>query len=221
MTQPIKIMLVEDNRDYRDVIDLALEDTEDIELCNEFGTAEIALRSIERIAQSEAPDIVLLDLNLPGMSGLDANPYFKQLIPNSKILILSQSDAERDVLRAISLGAAGYLLKSASLDEIITGIRDVIAGGSPLDKTVARFILGVLKKRIPSGEISQHLTEREMDVLSLLGEGLVKKQIAAQLDIGYTTVDTHVGNIYEKLGVKNAPAAINQAHRRGLFDLSE
>lgn len=218
MPEVIKVLLVEDNPDYRDVIDIALEEPEDIELCQEFGTAEIALRSVEHASPSQRPDLVILDLNLPGMSGLDAIPYFKQVVPQTKIIILTQSGAERDVLRAISLGADGYLLKSASLDEITSAIRDAFEGGSPLDKNVARFILNKLKKHIPAEAADSLLTDREMETLHLLSEGLPKKQIAAQLNISYTTVDTHVGNIYEKLGVKNAPSAINQAHKLGLFD---
>jgi DNA-binding NarL/FixJ family response regulator len=217
MPQIIKVLLVEDNPDYRDVIDIALEQTDDIQLCQEFGTAEIALRTIEDTLPSDRPDLAILDLNLPGMSGLDAIPYFKQALPITKIIILTQSDAQRDVLRAISLGADGYLLKSASLEEITSAIRDAIDGGSPLDKNVARFILDTLKKHIPTESVEGLLTEREIEILNLLGEGLPKKQIAAQLEIGYTTVDTHVSNIYEKLGVKNAPAAINQGHKLGLF----
>jgi DNA-binding NarL/FixJ family response regulator len=217
MPQIIKVLLVEDNLDYRNVIDLALEQTDDIQLCHEFGTAEIALRTIENALPSDRPDLAILDLNLPGMSGLEAIPYFTQALPNTKIIILTQSDAQRDVLRAISLGADGYLLKSASLVEITSAIRDAIDGGSPLDKNVARFILDTLKKHIPPENVEGLLTEREIEILILLGEGLPKKQIAAQLAIGYTTVDTHVGNIYEKLGVKNAPAAINQGHKLGLF----
>lgn len=221
MPKVITVLLVEDNSDYRDVIDIALEGTDDIQLCHEFGTAEIALRSIEQASLSQGPDLVILDLNLPGMSGLDALPYFKQAVPKTKILILTQSDAERDVLRAISLGADGYLLKSASLDEITSAIRDTTQGLSHLDKNVARFILNKLKKHIPTEAVDGLLTEREMETLNLLGEGLPKKQIAAQLDISYTTVDTHVSSIYEKLGVRNAPSAINRAHKIGLFDLND
>jgi DNA-binding NarL/FixJ family response regulator len=219
MSKIIKVLLVEDNPDYRDVIAIALEGPDDIELSQEFGTAEIALRRVEQARPSQHPDLAILDLNLPGMSGLDAIPYFKQAAPQTKILILTQSDAERDVLRAISLGADGYLLKSASLDEITSAIRDTVQGGSPLDKNVARFILNQLKKHIPSETIENILTNREMQILQQLSEGFLKKQIAAQLNISYTTVDTHVGHIYEKLGVKNAPAAVNKGHQLGLFQL--
>lgn len=217
MERSIKVMLVEDNPEYRDVINLALEDEVDIELTSQFGTSEIALRSLQDMSTRKVPDLVLLDLRLPGMDGLDSLPYFRSALPDAKIIILTQSDDEADVLRAISRGASGYLLKSSTVAQITEGIRTVMDGGAPLDSGVARFILDTLQTNLPKGEIENVLTPRELEILTLLGEGLVKKEIADQLDISYTTVDTHVAHIYEKLEVRNAPSAINKAHRLGLF----
>jgi DNA-binding NarL/FixJ family response regulator len=121
------------------------------------------------------------------------------------------------VLRAITLGAAGYLLKSAALHEITDGIRDVINGGVPLDKGVARFLLRKLQTKPSEPNSSQLLSERELEVLELLAEGLVKKEIASQLNIRYSTVDTYVARIYEKLNVTNAASAVDRAHRLGIF----
>ena len=126
-----------------------------------------------------------------------------------------------DVVRAISRGAAGYLLKSSTLDQITEGIRTVMGGGAPLDAGVARFILNTLQTKLPQKEIDNILTERELEILTLLGEGLVKKEIADRLQISYTTVDTHVGHIYDKLEVRNAPSAVNKAHRLGLFSAED
>ncbi|MDP4611262.1 MAG: response regulator transcription factor [Opitutales bacterium] len=217
MEEPIKVMLVEDNREYRDVIDLALSRDQDLELMSEFVTAEIALRSVQG-NQPKLPDVVLLDLRLPGMGGLEALPYFIESIPNAKVIILTQSDKEEDVLKAISLGAAGYLLKSSTINEIKDGIRLVAAGGASLDRTVAKFVLNTLKTKLPQEEIAAALSERELEVLVLLSDGLVKKEICDQLGIGYSTVDTHVRHIYEKLNVRNAPSAVSKAFRLGLFD---
>jgi DNA-binding NarL/FixJ family response regulator len=217
MKSKIKVMLVEDNPEYREVINLALDDEADIELTSQFGTSEIALRSLQDMSTRKVPDLVLLDLRLPGMDGLDSLPYFRSSLPDAKIIILTQSDEEADVLRAISRGASGYLLKSSTLGQITDGIRSVMDGGAPLDAGVARFILETLKDSLPKGETENMLTERELEILTLLGEGLVKKEIADQLGISYTTVDTHVGHIYEKLEVRNAPSAVNKAHRLGLF----
>jgi len=217
MSARITVMLVEDNPEYRNVIELALEHEDDMELTSQFGTSEIALRSLQNLTDSDAPDLILLDLRLPGMDGLDALPLFREAAPGARVIILTQSDAEADVLRAISLGASGYLLKASTVDQITEGIRSVMAGGATLDAGVARFILNTLQNRLPKRDIDNLLTARELEILTLLGDGLVKKQIAAQLGIGYTTVDTHVAHIYEKLEVRNAPSAINKAHRLGLF----
>ena len=217
MKRAIRIMLVEDNPEYRDVISLALEDEPDIDLISQFGTSEIALRSLQDMSTRKVPDLVLLDLRLPGMDGLDSLPYFKSALPDAKIMILTQSDDEADVLRAISRGASGYLLKSSRVNQITDGISTVMVGGAPLDSGVARFILDTLQNNMPKDEVENMLTPRELEILTLLGDGFVKKEIAMQLGISYTTVDTHVAHVYEKLEVRNAPSAINRAHRLGLF----
>ncbi|NNC88566.1 MAG: response regulator transcription factor [Akkermansiaceae bacterium] len=217
MSNPVTVMLVEDNREYREVIRLALRRDENIELASEFGTAEIALRSLQDRSQSGAPDIILLDLRLPGMTGLEALPEFAKVLPEARIIILTQSDSEADVLRAIALGAAGYLLKSSTVAEIKDGIRTVIDGGASLDPGVAKFLLKTLQSRLPKAEAEKVLSEREVEILILLGEGLVKKEIGDRLGISYPTVDSHVRHIYEKLDVHNAPSAISAAHRLGIF----
>ena len=133
------------------------------------------------------------------------------------IIILSQSDKEADVLRAITKGAAGYLLKSATIRQIKEGIRNVIAGDAPLDAGVAKYIMQALKDTPVLEEPGKALSPRELEILSMLGDGLVKKEIADQLDITYGTVATHVRNIYEKLNVINAPSAITKAYRSGIL----
>jgi DNA-binding NarL/FixJ family response regulator len=217
MNDPVKIMLVEDNPEFRKVIRLALSREADIELASEFGTAEIALRSLRDGSVPDSPDVILLDLRLPGMGGLDALPHFTSAAPHAKVIVLTQSDCESDVLRAIALGAAGYLLKSSTVPQIKQGIRTVINGGATLDPGVARFLLKSLQARLPTAKAEGLLSDRELEILVLLGEGLVKKEIADRLGITYPTVDSHVQRIYEKLQVHNAPAAINIAHRLGIF----
>ena len=118
MKPPIHIALIEDHPEYREVIELALAKEADLVLTDQFGTAEMALRKIEAHKITQKPDVVLLDLNLPGMSGLDAITWLKKYSPKTKIIILSQSDREADVYQAIQHGASGYLLKSSTIGQI-------------------------------------------------------------------------------------------------------
>jgi len=148
---------------------------------------------------------------------LEAMPFLRQTVPDARIVVLTQSDREADVLRAIRLGAAGYLLMSSSVKQITEGIRTVMEGGASLDPGVARFIPRTLQAKPPAREVERPLSEREMEILTLLAQGLVKKEIAGRLGIGMSTVVTHVSHIYEKLNASNAPSAIHKAHHLGLF----
>lgn len=210
-------MIIEDHPGYRKVITRALKAQPDMELISQYGTAEIALRTLSAPSTKDIPDIVLLDLNLPGMSGIDTISWLKKYTPKTKIIILTQSNQEADILNAISAGAEGYLLKSSTIAQVREAIRVVAAGGSSLDPNVARFILHTLEAKKPEVDTDITLSDRELDILSLIGEGLAKKSIADRLGITSDTVSYHVKRIYEKLNVPNAPAAINKAHRQGLF----
>lgn len=218
MKDKIRIMLVEDHPAYREVIERAIKRDSKLDLISQFGTSEIALRSVQEASPSATPDLILLDLNLPGMSGLESIPWFKKYIPKAEILVLTQSDKEADIHAAISAGASGYLLKSAKVAQIKEAIQTIVDGGASLDPNVARFILNKMKTAPTIEQPEKGLSEREKEILTLLGEGLVKKEIAGQLEIGVTTVAYHVKHIYEKLNVQNAPAAIHKAHKLGLFE---
>ena len=217
MKRKTRIILIEDHPEYRKVLEFALEEEADMELVSKFGAAEVALRHLQDMSTRKEADIILLDLNLPGMSGLKAIPYLKTSLPAAEIIILTQSDKEADVLRAIQSGAAGYLLKSSSMQEIAQGIRTVISGGATLDANIARFIMQAVQAQTPNVTSEKVLSEREMEILTLLAEGLVKKEIADQLCISSHTVVSHIRHIYEKLNVQNAPSAVNKAYRLGLF----
>jgi DNA-binding NarL/FixJ family response regulator len=221
MKPSTRVMIVEDHPEYREGIALALEVEDDIELTHKFGTAERALRYLQDHPASRKPDVILLDLNLPGISGLEALPHFRTFLPEAKVIILTQSHRESDVLAAISAGAAGYLLKSAPLDQITESIRTVMSGGAALDAKMANFILNSLKKAPPKPEGGNQLTQRELEVLTLLGQGLLKKEISDRLSVSVPTVATHVRHIYEKLNVQNAAAAITKAYRTGILSLDE
>lgn len=216
MTAKTRIMLIEDHPKYRAVIDRAMKKEEDMFLNSMFGAAEVALRNIKEGKNN--PELILLDLNLPGISGLEALPLIKALIPETKIIILTQSDHEADVLTAIQQGADGYLLKKSTVSQIKQAIRTVMAGGASLDGGVAQFILKKIKKNPRKMTPQKPLSDRELDILTLLSEGLLKKEISDRLDISYGSVATYTRRIYEKLNVLNAAAAVSKAHRLGLLD---
>lgn len=210
-------MLVEDNPAYRKSIGYALNGRDGINLPHQFGTAEIAIQSLLEMEPAKIPDVVLLDLNLPGMSGLEALPWFKKYIPDANVIVLTQSDAEADVLHAIQEGAMGYLLKSSTVKQIKKAIRSVMDGGSTLDGKVAKFIVTTLNERVPKHVQESTLSQRELEILTLLSEGLVKKEIGDRLNIGYSSVATYTRRIYEKLHVVNAPSAVSKAFRAGIL----
>ncbi len=211
-------MLVEDNPEYRNVIEFAMEQDADLELAHPFGLAERALRSFQDMSTRIEPDVILLDLNLPGMSGLEALPHFTKVAPDASVIILTQSGNEADVLSAITLGAKGYLLKSATIKQIKDGIKIVAEGGAILDPKVARFIMEMLKTKLPTASYKTLLSNRELETLRLMADGLARKEIAQKLQISVFTVDTHVRHIYDKFKVPNSAAAIDKAHRLGVFN---
>lgn len=217
MKNRITVTIVEDHLDYRKGIEIALKPNKQIELISQFATAERALRSLQDRSTRKVPDVLLLDLNLPGISGIEALPWFKKAAPDTEIIVLTQSDSEADILAAIAEGASGYLLKSASLNTLQDGIRTVAEGGSILDTGVARFLLQTLKRQPEETAEENTLTERELEILLLISEGLAKKEVADRLSISTKTVANHAAHIYEKLNVPNAPAAVDKAHRLGLF----
>ncbi|WP_372798195.1 response regulator, partial [Pontiella sp.] len=174
----IKIMIIEDNPAYRKAIGRAVETADGLHMMHEFGTAAVALKKIPILGKEERPNLVLLDLNLPGLSGLDALPRLRELLPEAKVIILTQSDMQHDVLRAIELGAAGYLLKSSSIPQLLDGIRTVHRGGATLDPGLAGLIIQTLKKQPAKQTDSTELSKREFEVLTLIAEGAVQKQIA-------------------------------------------
>ena len=204
-----KLLLVEDSAEYREVLAFGLGEESDLEIDAEFNTADAALRHLGE--QTEKPDLILLDLNLPGISGLEALPEFRKIAPEAEVLVLTESEKKDDILDAIASGAIGYLLKESSLATIIDGIRTVLAGGASLDPGMARYLLED-NRRQPTTTL---LSPRELEVLTLVASGLSQKQIADQLQISHKTVDFHVGQTYRKLGVPNAPAAIAKCYESG------
>ncbi len=197
---------------------LAVDREKDITLISQFGTVEAALRYFEDTLLETLPDVMLLDLNLPGLSGIDAIPMFFAVSPNLHIIVLTQSDRKADVVSAISAGATGYLLKGSTRKQIFDGVRTVYAGGAMIDPEMAIHVLNIVKGSSVVNEPAENiLAKRELEILTLLANGMVQKEISSQLNISSNTVATHIRRIYDKLNVQNAPAAVAKAFRDGIF----
>ena len=218
-TNTIRIVLIEDNPEYRRALSMAMERQEGLELVGKFGSAEQALGELHKREAGVTVDMVLLDLGLPKMQGCEAIQWIRKYIPDTHILVLTQSDKEADVVQAIREGAAGYLLKSASMEEIAQAILTVMEGGAPIDSKIARYLLEQIKQDVPVFKQDAELTQRELQVLQHMSKGLARKQIADALGITENTVVSHIRHIYEKLQVPNAPAAISIAYQTGILTL--
>lgn len=210
----LSVWLIEDHATYRDTVATVLRFREEVRSLLDFGDAESALRRLKDVSSSK-PDVILLDLGLPGLSGLEAIPRFKELIPEADIVVLTVFDDKPKVFDAIASGASGYLLKSSTPGEIIQAVLQVREGGSPLTPQIARYVLSAFsasqRKCLP-----HDLTAREQAILSHLADGLIKKQVAEKLNISSHTVDYHVRKIYGKLQVNTLTGAVSKAVREGL-----
>ncbi|MCX7906905.1 MAG: response regulator transcription factor [Bacteroidetes bacterium] len=208
----MNIWVVEDNAGVREGIRAVLELRHAVRT---FETAEGALRMLELF--EERPDVLLLDLGLPGMSGLEALRCFRVRVPGLCVVVLTVFDDPDTVFRALCEGASGYLLKSADLARLCEAVEEAHQGGAPLSPTVAAKVLELFR-RFPVNPHKTHaLTEREREVLRLLADGLSKRQIALQLKLSPHTVDTHLRAIYGKLHVHTNTAAVARAIREGLI----
>jgi DNA-binding NarL/FixJ family response regulator len=207
---PIRVMVVDDHPIVRQGLVSVLEDEADLEVVGEAGTGREAVH----LAQRLAPDVVLLDLEMPELDGVEAIPQLLKVRPNLGVLVFTAYDTDERVLGAVRAGARGYLLKGASADEIARAIRTVHAGGSFLEPRVARMLMAeVSSPRRGTGG----LTDREREVLHLVAEGQPTKQIARNLSISERTVKFHVNSIFVKLGADNRAQAVALAAQRGLL----
>ncbi|MCU0794930.1 MAG: response regulator transcription factor [Akkermansiaceae bacterium] len=208
-----QVCVIEDHQDYRRALQLAIDHSDHLSCKLTFSSIEAFL---EAATPAIKPDVILLDLGLPGMHGVAGIPELRKRFPDAKILVLTVYDHKPVVLEALAAGASGYLLKADHIDTILRGIDEMLDGGAPLNSHIARMILTTFNAVTPArAEID--LTERERETLALLAKGLIKKQIADELGVSYHTVDTHVRNIYGKLRVHNLSGAVAKAMQLGLI----
>ena len=207
------IWILEDHQVFAKQIRRLIEGEDDLECPHHFSSPDEFFEKLRYT--SDYPDVLLLDLGLPRMDGLEVLVKVRKVLPDLKVLILSAFDDRERVYRAICNGASGYLLKTADPDEILTGIHDVIHGAAALSSAIATMILNGFSKH---GPVEQHepLTAREEEVLKFLVKGFTKKEIADQLSISQHTVDMHLRSVYRKLHVRSQTEAVSKALRQGI-----
>lgn len=206
------IWIIEDHAAFRRTLVCVLNIEAGLQCASDFDSCEKALVAL---ARDDAPSLILLDVGLPGMSGLDAIRLIKERAPKTLVVILTVFEDDDKVFQAICAGACGYLLKTSSVSEITQAVRDALAGGSPMTSRIARRVLDMFTKFAPKHS-DYGLSEREKEILQLMTTGLIKKEIADRLTLSIHTVDTYLRRIYEKLEVNTRTGAVAKALKEGL-----
>ena len=213
MTKPVRILVADDHPVVRDGLVAVLSTQPDFAVVGEAGSgAEVVQQAADL-----RPDVVLLDLEMPGMDGVEALQQMRTHSPDVRAIVFTAFDSDDRILAAVEAGAQGYILKGAPRDQLFEAVRVVHAGGSLLQPVVASKLLRQVSQRAGSPVGPQTMTLRESDVLGLLGEGLQNKEIAERLGIAERTVKFHVGSILRKLDVGNRTEAVATAIRNGLI----
>ncbi len=210
MTSSVKssvcVWLIEDNNSFRRVVARELNDLRGIRCPRAFANCESALDALA----SEAPDVILLDVGLPGMNGIAGIREIKVRAPKTHVVMLTVFDEPEKIAQAIQAGASGYLLKTESEEKIAQAIHEVVEGGIAMDREVAQCVWKLLAGT-PAAGGNYGLTPRELEILRAVVQGLMNKQIAEQLQISYNTVDTHLRRMFHKLHVHSRAAAVAKA----------
>ena len=212
-----RILIVDDHPVVREGLSAMLATQRDFQVVGEAKDGAEAEQKVEELT----PDVVLMDLEMPGVDGAEAIQSIRARHPEAKVLVLTAFDTDERILEAVKAGAQGYMLKGAPRDELFRAVRVVSQGGSLLEPVVAQKLLGRMGQMLSNqgGAPAEQLTERELDVLRLLVKGSRNKEIAAQLYITERTVKFHTGIIFQKLGVSNRSEAITVALQRRLVRL--
>ncbi len=214
---PIRVLVVDDHSIVRKGIEALLEIKPDIQVVGEAADGQEAVTQAEKLR----PDVVLMDLVMPGMDGIEAIRRILAIRPESRILVLTSFAADDKLFPALKAGARGYLLKDSGPDDLVEAIRQVYRGGSFLHPTVARKVLQQLTHPSEHPTPGVLLTERELEVLRLVARGLSTQEIAEQLAITEATARTHVSNLLSKLQLSSRTQAVLYALREGLVSLED
>jgi DNA-binding NarL/FixJ family response regulator len=214
-TQKMKqVWIVEDHAPFRRTLAKVLNAEPALQCAGEFDTCESALQTLAG-PRTEKPDVILLDVGLPGMSGLEGIRLFRELSPHTLVIILTVFEDDEKIFQAICAGASGYLLKTAGAGAIVQAIHDALGGGSPMNPRIARRVLEMFSRLAPR-KSDYGLSERETEILQHMVKGLIKKEIADRLQLSVHTVDTYLRRIYEKLEVNTRTGAVAKALKEGL-----
>ena len=202
----IKVAIVEDNDHFRTALETIVRQEKDLTLAGSFTSAEKALSALEQ----SPPDIAIVDISLPGMRGTELIVRLKDTISQTQFMVCTIHDDNDTVFEALKSGASGYILKDpVTAIEIVKAIHDLYNGGSPMSPFIARKVIGTFQK--PSiNDVNSLLSQREKEVLGLVAQGLLYKEIAIRLTISAETVKKHLKNIYQKLHVQNKVEALNK-----------
>jgi DNA-binding NarL/FixJ family response regulator len=214
-TQPVRIIVVDDQALFRTGLARLLNEDERIEV---VGQAEDGLAALEVVAKLR-PDVVLMDLKMPNLDGIEATRRMLASNPETKVLILTSFDADTSIIQALKAGAAGYVLKDSQAEGIVSSILAVMSGERVMASAVAQRVLDMLTGTTTPKEFYDGLTAREVEILKLLASGMANKQIAYKLGISEKTVRNHVSNMYEKLQIFDRAQAVLYAVRKGLIEL--
>ena len=210
----ISLLIVDDHPVVRAGLHGMFDSDPGFAVLGEAASGEAAIDAV----REACPDIVLIDLQMPGIGGVEAIRRIRAMPAPPPVLVLTTYDTDAQILSAIEAGAAGYLLKDTPRDALFDAVRSVVAGGSPLAPTVAARLL----QRLPQAggrRGAEPLTSRELDVLRLVGRGASNREIARDLRIGEATVKSHLLHVFEKLGVADRTSAVTTAIERGLIEL--
>jgi DNA-binding NarL/FixJ family response regulator len=203
----IKIVIIEDEDDIRTSLQMLLHGSDDINLAEAFSDGETAVNYL----LNHKVDVALFDINLPGISGIEAIARLKIKTPQMQFMVLTSYDDPDFIFKALRAGATGYILKSTPTNKLIDAIKELHSGGSPMSTQIARKVVTEFASFRPANTACEQLSRRENEILELMSGGLRYKEIAEQLFISTETVRTHIRNIYEKLQVNSRVAALKKA----------
>jgi DNA-binding NarL/FixJ family response regulator len=203
----ITIAIVEDLDEVRDGLKNFISLSQDFRVQDTFKTAEEALYEIPKLK----PDIVIMDISLPGMNGIECIRQVKDKSPRTQFIMFTVYENDEKVFEALKAGASGYLLKNTGLVQLIEALKELYNGGSPMSANIARKLVTLFRENQKQTEQLEALSPRENEILQLLSKGLLYKEIADQLSISVATIRQHIHHIYEKLHVQNRTEAINKA----------